>query len=364
MNILSKYAALLVNYSLELKKEDRLYISTTTLAEPLVREVYREAIKIGAYVDVDLSFREKSRIFLTHANETQLKRPPTLHKLALETFDAYLNIRAPFNLSDQKSVSKEKQKLRNISLKPIMDTYFSRTATGELKRSLCQYPTSAAAQMAGMSLEEYQHFVFNACHLFDSNPVEAWLKVRREQQRIVDYLNNVKHIQYKSGHTDISFSVEGRTWINSDGRSNMPSGEVFTGPVEDSVNGTVFFSFPSVYMGNIVKNITLEVENGVVQKWSAESGQEVLDTVFQIPGARQFGEVAIGTNYNIQQATGNILFDEKIGGTIHMAVGQSYKQSGGLNNSSIHWDMITDMSKDGEIWADNKKIYEKGSFLI
>ena len=230
------------------------------------------------------------------------------------------------------------------------------------QKILCQYPTEAAAQAARMTLPEYAEFVFNACRLYDDDPVESWLKVRKNQQGVVDFLNTCDLIRYKNERTDISFSVSGRTWINSDGRANMPSGEVFTGPVEESVNGVVHFDYPSVYSGHDVQGITLHVENGKIEKWEAEIGQTVLDQVFAIEGSRYFGEVAIGTNYHIQQPTRNILFDEKIGGTIHMAVGQSYLQSGGKNQSAIHWDMIADMRKGGEIYADGEIIYRDGYF--
>jgi aminopeptidase len=230
-------------------------------------------------------------------------------------------------------------------------------------RSLCQYPTQASAQEAGMSLEEYRDFVFKACNLDQPNPKKAWLAVREKQQSIVDHLNTVDKVRYLGNGTDISFSVKGRTWINSDGRTNMPSGEVFTGPIEDSVNGKVYFEYPSIYMGTEVQGISLEVKDGNVVKWSAEKGNEILDQVFDTEGARRFGEVAIGTNYSIQKPTKNILFDEKIGGTIHMAVGQSYKQTGGMNQSPIHWDMIAEMKNGGQIFTDNKLIYENGVFL-
>jgi aminopeptidase len=222
----------------------------------------------------------------------------------------------------------------------------------------------ASAQAANMSLEEYEHFVYKACHLYQDDPEQEWLNIRKQQEKIKTYLDQVKTIRYKAEHTDISFSVDGRTWINSDGQNNMPSGEVFSGPVENSVNGKVHFTYPSVFMGKDIDGITLWVEEGKVVQWDAREGKDLLDAVFEIPGAKYFGEVAIGTNYNIKQATRNILFDEKIGGTIHMALGQSYKQTGGLNKSSIHWDMITDMSKDGAIYADGIKIYEKGVFII
>ncbi|MBT8233077.1 MAG: aminopeptidase [Saprospiraceae bacterium] len=367
-SILEKYAKLLCHYSLELKPKEKLYISTTTLAEPLVREIFREATKMGVHVEVNFSFREQGKIFLDNANEHLLSQVPSLHDIAIREFDAYLNIRAPFNLNETNNVDASKRKLRTAAMSPINKVYFERTADRNgpngLKRSLCQYPTQASAQAANMSLEEYQQFVFNACHLFSNNPEGEWLKIRAQQQHIKEYLDKVSMVRYKADHTDISFSVEGRTWINSDGQTNMPSGEVFSGPVEDSVNGKVHFTFASIYMGQDVQGITLWVENGEVVKWDAEIGKQVLDEVFKIPGAKYFGEVAIGTNYNIQQTTRNILFDEKIGGTIHMAVGQSYKQTGGKNQSGIHWDMITDMSKSGQIFADDKLIYEKGKFLI
>lgn len=364
MDILKKYANLLTHYCLELKKGEKLFISSTTLAEPLVREVYRSALQLGAKVEVDLTFREKNRILLEEANEDQLDYISILYQNAINDFDAYLVIRAPFNLREDQNVDREKQKKRQEALRPIQQTYFQRTGDRSLKRSLCQYPTAASAQEAGLSLEEYQKFVFQACHLYDDKPEEAWLKVRDYQQKIVDFLNKKSMIRYKSDTTDISFSVKDRIWINSDGQNNMPSGEVFSGPIENSVNGVVHFNYPSIFMGNEVEGITLWVEDGEVKKWEAKKGKDFLDKIFEIDGARYFGEVAIGTNYNISRATKNILFDEKIGGTIHMALGQSYKQTGGLNKSSIHWDMITDMKHNAAIFADGEKIYENGNFII
>lgn len=367
-DILTKYAKLLVHYCVELKEKERLFISTTLLAEPLVREIYKEVMKLGALVEVDFKFQGQSKIFFDHATDFQLSQPPLLMKTAMEEFDAYLNIRAPYDLNATTGIDLTKKQKRSEAMGPTTKIYFERTADrsapNSLKRSLCQYPTEAAAQAAEMSLEEYSEFVFNACHLYADDPEGEWLKVRKHQQHIKEYLDKVDHIRYKADHTDIEFSVSDRTWINSDGQTNMPSGEVFSGPVENSVNGKVHFTFPSIYMGKDVRGITLWVEEGKVVKWDAEQGRELLDAVFEIPGANYFGEVAIGTNYQIQRATRNILFDEKIGGTIHMAVGQSYKQTGGKNQSSIHWDMITDMTESGEIWADNKLIYEKGKFLI
>ncbi|MDA9774263.1 aminopeptidase [Saprospiraceae bacterium] len=361
--MLQKYAKLLVNYSLYLKKGEHLYISTSIIAEPLVKEVYREAIKVGAHVSVQFDFEDQQSIFYNEASNEQLNFIPPFHKMAMEKFDAYLFIRAPYSLTAT-DIDPEKRKIRSEALRPINKVYFDRTATGSMKRSLCQFPTEANAEVAGMTLEQYESFVFEACRLFEDDPQASWEQVSRDQQHIVDKLNKVETIRYKNNKSDISFSVKGRTWINSDGKTNMPSGEVFSSPVEDSVNGEIFFDFPSIYMGQAVEGITLTVKNGEVVKWHANVGQALLDKIMTIDGARYFGEVAIGTNYKIQRATKNILFDEKIGGSIHMALGQSYGQTGGKNQSSIHWDMICNMKVGGQIFADDILIYENGKFII
>ncbi len=363
-SILNKYAHLLVHYCLEIQEGDQFLIQTTTLAEPLVREVFREAVKAGAHVEVDMAFREQGRIFMAESKEFQLQRVSPFYQQAMETFNAYLVIRAPFNLREDQSNDPDKVKVRKRATKGVSNTYFERTATRDLKRNLCQYPTDAAAQNAGMSLEEYEKFVFGACNLFEEKPMDSWLEVRRSQQRIADLLNSRSKVQYRGEGIDISFSTKGRIWMNSDGQTNMPSGEVYTSPVEDSVNGVVHFSYPAVYMGHEVEGVTLWVKDGYVEKWEAKRGQEFLNRIFEMEGTRRFGEAAIGTNHNINRFTKNILFDEKIGGTIHMAIGQSYLQTGGLNKSSVHWDMIADMTNGGEIFADGEKIYDSGKFIF
>jgi len=311
-----------------------------------------------------MSFREQNRIFYAYAEGEQLKHISPTYQKAIEEYDAYIYIRAPFNLKEDSGNDKEKSKERQLHTKHLNDTYFFRTANRSLKRSLCQYPTMAAAQNAGMSLEEYEQFVFNACNLYDEDPEATWLDVRKNQQHIVDLLNNKNTIRYVNGDTDITFTTNGRTWINSDGQTNMPSGEVYTSPEEHSVNGKITFDYPAIYMGREVENVSLWVEDGYITKWDATIGKDFLDEIFAIDGTRRFGEAAIGTNYNIQKITKNILFDEKIGGSIHMAIGQSYSQAGGQNTSVIHWDMIKDMKTGGQIFADGTKIYENGKFLL
>ena len=362
--MIKRYAQLLVDYCLEIKEGEKLFISTSVLAEPLVREVYRAAMQRGAHVISDLSWSGQSRIFYQEAKEDQLSWANPLIQEVYQHFDACLFIRAPYNLREDQSIDPEKRAFRGQALRSLHDIYNQRTAERSLRRCLCQFPTQAAAQEADMSLEEYEDFVFHACRLNEKDPSSSWMDVRASQQRLVDFLNRSDLIRYQNAKSDLTFSVKGRTWINSDGQTNMPSGEVFTAPIENSVNGHIHFDYPSVFRGHEVAGITLWVDQGEVVKWDAERGMDLLEQVFAIEGARRFGEVAIGTNYHIQRSTKNILFDEKIGGTVHMAVGQSYIQTGGVNQSPIHWDMIADMSKDGRIMADGKEIYRNGLFTI
>lgn len=361
-----KYADLLVNYCLAVKKGDKVYISASALAEPLIREVMKAVYLAGGIPVLNVELMGIHELAIQFGEEHQLSWVSPIKKYIMENFDCYLVIRAPFEKGDDEKepADPEKYKLLQQANQELNKIYFDRLGTGSLRRGLCQYPTKAAADDAEMTFEEYEHFVYQSCYLYDEDPKAKWLEVRKKQQVYVDYLNRVDHVQYKGPNIDISFSVKGRTWINSDGRSNMPSGEVFSAPIEDSVNGKIYFSYPGLYMGKDIEGVSLEVKDGEVVSWSAEKGKEVLDKVFAIPGARKWGEVAIGTNYNIQRTTRNILFDEKIGGSIHMAVGQAYKQCGGKNESTVHWDLITDMKNGGEIWADGVKIYENGLFLI
>ena len=364
--IQSKYANLLVNYCLAVKKGDKVYISASALAEPLIREVMMAVYIAGGIPVLNVELKGIGDLALQYAEEHQLAWENPMKKYIMENFDCYLVIRAPYAKGDDESEpdNAEKFKVLQQAQKETNRIYWDRIGNGSMRRGLCQYPTQAAADDAELSLQEYELFVYQSCYLYDEDPIAKWLEVRKKQQVYVDYLNKVDMVQYKGPNIDISFSVKGRTWINSDGRANMPSGEVFSAPIEDSVNGKVYFSYRGLYMGKDVEGVSLEVKNGEVVSWNAEKGKDVLDKVFAIPGARFWGEVAIGTNYNIQRTTRNILFDEKIGGSIHMAVGQSYKQCGGKNESAVHWDMITDMKNGGEIWADGAKIYENGIFLI
>ena len=363
-DIYSKYAKLLVNYSLKLKRGDKVLIRSSYLAEDLVKEVYAEALAAGAHPEMRIALNGTEKIFYDTASEEQLKYIAPTGKYVIENYDALLGIDAPFNMKELQSVEPGKKQMVSIARTEINKIFMARGSAKELKWTGCVFPTDAAAQECGMSKSQYERFVYSACFLYDDDPVAEWQKLESTQQRIVDFLNTKTNIHYANGDVDVSFSTEGRTWINSAGTNNMPSGEVFTAPVEDSVNGKVRFSYPGFYMGQEIEDITLEIKAGEVVSWAAAKGAELLDRIFEIPGARYFGEVAVGMNDGITKFTKNMLFDEKIGGTIHMAVGAAYPETGGKNESSVHWDILADMKNGGTITADGELIYKDGEFTI
>ncbi len=362
--VYEKYAKLLVRYSLGLKEGDKLLISSSYLAEPLVKEVYKEALRAGAHPETQIAIKDLPHIFYGHATDPQLRHVSPMYLLAVKSYDAFLNIRAPFNVRELEAVDPEKKKTVAIAQTHAKKLFMKRAARGELRWTLCEFPTDSQAQESGMSRAEYEEFVFSACLLGSKDPEAAWRKVRRSQQRVVDFLNARHHVRFAGNDIDISFTTRGRKWINSDGRHNMPSGEIFTAPEERSVQGKVRFSFPAIYMGQEIEDVMLQVERGEVTKWEAKKGKPMLDKIMQIPGARRFGEAAIGTNKGIRRFTKNMLFDEKMGGTIHLALGATYPETGGRNQSPIHWDLLADMKRGGEIYADGELIYRNGTFIV
>jgi aminopeptidase len=363
-SIYEKYARLLVHHSLQLKKGDKLLIMSSYLAEGLLREVYREALQTGAYPEFNISINGTEKIFYDTAGDEQLKYVSPTIKYANENYQAILIIRAPFNLKELESIDPEKKKTVSMGRADINKTMMKRAAEGTLNWNLCVFPTDAAAQECGMSKSEYEEFVYAACFLNDEDPIAKWRQFDKNQQRIVDYLADKEHIRYLGKDIDISFSTKGRRWISEAGRRNMPCGEVYTAPVDDSVNGKVRFSYPGFFLGQEIEDISLEVKDGLVIKWDAKKGKLLLDKIMEIPGARQFGEAAIGTNTGIKKFTKNMLFDEKLAGTIHMALGAAIPDAGGKNESAIHWDMLADMHDGGEIYADRTLIYKNGRFVI
>lgn len=363
-NIYEKYAKLLVNYSLELEKGDKLLIMSSYLAEDLLKEIYRDALAVGAHPEFRIGLNGTEKMFYECASDKQLKYVSPVRRYVIENYDALLTVMAPFNLKELQNVEPQKKQMVSIARTELFKTYLKRVAEGDMRRTICAFPTDAAAQEGGMSRSEYEEFVYAACFLYDGDPVSKWCEIRDKQQGIVDYLNDKNEIKYVGKDIDITFSAKERKWINCEGKINMPDGEVFTSPVEDSVNGKIRFSYPGIYMDQEIENISLEVKDGQIVKWDAEKGRELLDNILEIPGAKRFGEAAIGTNKGIKKFTKNMLFDEKLAGTVHMAVGASLTEAGGKNESAIHWDMLADMSEGGQIYADGELVYKNGEFII
>ena len=300
-----------------------------------------------------------------YASDEQLQYIHAPQKLILETYDVIIGIRGADNTKALSSVDPAKMVLQRQAGAEMMQTYLQRSASGELRWTGTLYPTNAFAQDAGMSLSDYEDFVYGACMPDMDDPVGYWQRFSAWQQKIVDWLKGKEQVHVVGPETDLRLNIAGRTFINSDGKHNMPSGEVFTGPVEESVKGHVHFSYPAIVGGREVAGIRLRFEDGKVVKASAEKGEDfLLQTLDTDAGSRYVGEFAIGTNTGITQFTRQILFDEKIGGSFHLALGAGYPETGSVNQSAIHWDMICDMRAGGEIWVDGELLYKDGEFAI
>jgi len=360
----TRLADVLVNYSVELRPADWTLIQADVVALPLAREVYRLALQAGAYPTLILGDESLSEIAFRYANDAQLEYVSPIENVLFEKADVLINLRATSNTRAMTHVDPAKMARRQGSRRHLLKTYMDRAASGALRWTLTQYPTQASAQEAEMSLSEYEDFVFGATLCDQPDPIAAWKAVAALQQGKVDWLKGRKHVTVKSATCDLSLSIEGRTFINCRGDKNLPDGEIFTGPVEDSINGWVKFTFPAIYNGRSVEGVALKFENGKVVSAKAAKNEDFLLSQLDIdPGARSLGEFAIGTNFGIKNFTGNILFDEKIGGTIHMALGRGYPETGSHNESAIHWDMICDMRGGGEIHVDGELFYKDGQFV-
>ncbi|MBK5242850.1 aminopeptidase [Clostridium sp.] len=362
---LNKLAKLLVNYSTQVKPGDFVFVSCDEVATPWMVEVVKEAVKAGAHVETSLSSQEVSEIKLKYSNEQQLLSENVLFKTMLDKADVWLSAWGNRNTKTNSSIDADKLQMSSKGAASWRKIYSEKMGNGSLRWCGTQFPTYSDAQEASMSFSDYQDFVYGAGLLDAENPAEEWKRISDEQERWIRYLDTKKGLQFISVGTDIKVNVEGRKWINCDGKVNFPDGEIFTSPVEDGVDGVITFSFPGIYMGKEIKGIVLEVESGKVIKATAEKGEDLLKALLETDGgACRFGEVAIGTNYGIKDFTRNMLFDEKIGGTVHMAIGDSMPEAGGLNKSTIHWDMLCNMRNGGKIYADGELFYENGVFLL
>jgi len=363
---LAKLAHLLVNYSLSLKKGDRLAVVGSVNAQPLMLEVYKEALLAGALPDLLPSFSETSELFYQYASDEQIQAPPSPIVMASRTsYDALLTIQAPSNVKALSHVDPAKITLSSRAGTELNKIFWQRMSSGEMRWCGTLYPTQGLAQEAGMGIHEYADFVFKAGLLDADNPEDEWRKIRDQQEKISAELDKRKSFRIVSEGTDLRFRAEGRHWINCDGKLNFPDGEVFTGPIEDSVEGHIRFSFPGIYGGKEIEDIRLVFERGKVVKAEAAKGQDLLYSLLDTDaGSRYVGEIAVGTNPGITKFSKNMLFDEKIGGTVHLALGRSVPMSLGKNESAIHWDMLCDMRQGGEIYADGELIYKAGKFLF
>lgn len=359
-----KMAELLVDYSLDLREGDLFLIQAGVLAQPLVEEVFRRSLEVGAHPEVHVQLPGLTEVFFDVASPRQLQHVSPIRRLVTERYDAHLSILAPYNLKALTGVAPAKQAEVARAGAPLARLFRQRAMEGSLRWSLTLYPTEASAQEAGMALHEYEAFVFQACRLHTADPRQAWQEVGQWQAELVRRLSGLSELRVVGEGTDLRFRVGGRRWLNADGHLNLPDGEVFTAPVENSVEGRIRFSFPAIFAGREVAGVELEFAEGRVIAARAERGEELLHALLETdPGARYVGEVGIGTNWEIDRFTRNMLFDEKIGGTIHLALGASYPESGGQNESGIHWDMLCDLRRGGEIYGDGELIYRDGKFL-
>lgn len=362
---LSKMAKVLVDYSLSIKEGDSFLIQGNEITIPLIKEVYKEALLRGANPDVRVLVEELQEILYKYGSDEQIKYVSPVVQCSVEKYNAALRIGGNYHSKPLINIDSEKISRLEASHRKVGAVEQRRTLEGNLRWSITYFPTAAGAMEANMSLSEYEDFVFSACFADKEDPIAEWMKLKEDQQRIVDFLIKKDNIRIIAKDTDLSLRVGGRTWVNSCGTTNLPSGEVFTGPIEDSLNGHIRYTFPAIKSGTQVEDVQLTFENGRVVKAAAKQGEEFLNTMIKMDeGSSYAGEFAFGTNYDIKRFTNNILYDEKIGGTIHIALGAAYPSTGSKNESGLHWDMICDMREGGEVYADGELIYKNGKFIF
>lgn len=360
-----KLAQVLVNYSTEVRAGDLVRLSGPAVSRPLLVALYRAVLAAGGHPRVTVTLDECVEAALELGSDEQLRYEDPVAQFEIETVDVSISLWGQDNTRALSQADPARQALLSQARKRWLKTFMQRYAAGELRWVGTQFPCHAAAQDAEMSLAQYERFVFEAGQLHRDDPASAWQEISRRQQRVVDFLNARREVRFVTPQgTDLRVAVAGRRWINCDGHENFPDGEVFTGPIEDQTQGVVCFSFPAVHGGREVQDVRLTFRDGRVVDATASKGEAFLLAMLdQDEGARVLGEIAIGTNYSITRFTRNTLFDEKIGGTFHAALGASYPETGGRNESGLHWDMVCDLRQGGHIYADGELISENGRFL-
>jgi aminopeptidase len=360
-----KLADVLVNYSVAVQPGDWVMIRSSHIAAPLVNDVVEKVVRAGGNPDIHLRSETIDEIILKTASDEQLGWLSPLYDLIMRKVDVLIDIWGTENTRSHSNIDPKKQRIQQNTYKELFEILSQRIASGEMRWVGTQYPCPAYAQDADMSLREFEDFVYAATFVDQDDPVAEWVKIHDEQQRLVDWLKGKKEVKVHSPHADLVLSIQDRSFINSAGKQNMPSGEIFTSPVEDSVNGWIEFTYPAITGGREVEGIRLEFSDGKVVRASAEKNEEyLLEMLDSDAGARYLGEFAIGTNYGITRFTKSILFDEKIGGTIHLALGMGFPEAGSKNTSNIHWDMICDMRKESQISVDDHLFYQDGKFMV
>jgi aminopeptidase len=362
---IEKWAETLVNFCVEVRPGQSVAIIGGTPAEPLLRAVYREVIRAGGYPTLVPTLNGLNADLLSLGNDEQIAWISPWERFFRTEADALIQVLAETNTKAMSNVDPQRQRAFQRARTEIRQIFDDRDAAGRVKWTLTLYPTDAYAQDADMSTTEYADFVLAACKLNAPDPVASWRTLSAEQQRLIEWLSDKDEIHVVGTGTDLRLSTKGRIWINADGTKNFPDGEIFTGPIEDSVNGTVRFSYPAVYAGREVTDVRLTFRDGRVVEADAAKGEDfLLKTLDTDDGARYLGEFAFGTNFDIQRFTKNILFDEKIGGTIHMALGSAYLETGSQNRSAIHWDMLCELRDGGQVDVDGQAFMRDGRFVV
>jgi aminopeptidase len=358
-------ARILVEHSTAVAEGDVCVIEGPAAAEPLVRAVYERVLKAGGNPIISMEPDGVAATFFEHASDEQVQWVSPTSRWVAEQADVRIRLIASQNTRELSGVDASRQTLRQKAMAPLMASMMRRAASGEHRWALTIFPTNAYASGAAMSLDDYEDFYFRACLADADDPIAAWTAASQETHRLAEWIEGREEVHIEGPGTNLKLSVAGRHFIAADGTHNMPDGEFFTGPVENSAEGEITYHLPATYAGREVAGVRFRFEGGVVVDASAERGEsfllEMLDTD---PGARRLGELGIGTNYGIARGTGEILLDEKIGGTVHLAVGKSYPDTGGVNDSAIHWDMICDLRRGGRIKVDGETLQEDGRFVV
>jgi aminopeptidase len=361
----ARWGEVLTRYSMDLQPGQTLAIQSTPVAAPLVREVYRAALACGAHPIVQLNMSETTEILLKTGSDEQIQWVSPLETLVLERFDATLSIMSQENTRSLTGIAPEKQVLFSKGRAGLNQIFMRRNGDDSLKWCVTLWPTNAYAQDAEMSLADFTEFVYNACFLNEADPVAQWQAISREQARLVTWLQGKRRVHVTAPGTDLQVGIAGRPFINGDGKRNFPDAEFFTSPEETLTEGFITFTLPATYNGVSVQGVRLRFEQGVVVEATATQGQAYLERMLgSDAGARILGEFAFGNNHGVTRGSKNILFDEKLGGSIHMALGMAYPQAGGSNVSAIHWDMICDLRQGGEVRVDDVVFMKDGRFVV